>query len=158
MIVRNEKETDHRHVEELIRKAFYNLYVPGCTEHYLARVMRGHEDFIPELDLVLELDGRVIGSILYTKAKLSDAAGKEKEILTFGPVCIAPEYQRMGYAKEAVKGILEYAAEELEASRVILRIHTENQPSRNFAEQMGFHLSTQRLEKEPDVRLYVYDL
>ena len=69
MIVRNEKETDHRHVEELIRKAFYNLYVPGCTEHYLARVMRGHEDFIPELDLVLELDGRVIGSILYTKAK-----------------------------------------------------------------------------------------
>lgn len=80
MIVRNEKETDHRHVEELIRKAFYNLYVPGCTEHYLARVMRGHEDFIPELDLVLELDGRVIGSILYTKAKLSDAAGKEKEI------------------------------------------------------------------------------
>ena len=63
MIVRNEKETDHRHVEELIRKAFYNLYVPGCTEHYLARVMRGHEDFIPELDLVLELDGRVIGSI-----------------------------------------------------------------------------------------------
>ena len=57
MIVRNEKETDHRHVEELIRKAFYNLYVPGCTEHYLARVMRGHEDFIPELDLVLELDG-----------------------------------------------------------------------------------------------------
>ena len=53
MIVRNEKETDHRHVEELIRKAFYNLYVPGCTEHYLARVMRGHEDFIPELDLVL---------------------------------------------------------------------------------------------------------
>lgn len=60
--------------------------MPGCTEHYLARVMRGHEDFIPELDLVLELDGRVIGSILYTKAKLSDAAGKEKEILTFGPV------------------------------------------------------------------------
>ena len=58
MIVRNEKETDHRHVEELIRKAFYNLYVPGCTEHYLARVMRGHEDFIPELDLMLVLDGR----------------------------------------------------------------------------------------------------
>ena len=103
MLVRNEKETDHRHVEELIRKAFYNLYVPGCTEHYLARVMRGHEDFIPELDLVLELDGRVIGSILYTKAKLSDAAGKEKEILTFGPVCIAPEYQRMGYGRRLME-------------------------------------------------------
>lgn len=110
MIVRNEKETDHRHVEELIRKAFYNLYVPGCTEHYLARVMRGHEDFIPELDLVLELDGRVIGSILYTKAKLSDAAGKEKEILTFGPVCIAPEYQRMGYGRRLMETSFEKAA------------------------------------------------
>ena len=110
MIVRNEKETDHRHVEELIRKAFYNLYVPGCTEHYLARVMRGHEDFIPELDLVLELDGRVIGSILYTKAKLSDAAGKEKEILTFGPVCIAPEYQRMGYGRQLMETSFEKAA------------------------------------------------
>ncbi|MFQ8833633.1 MAG: GNAT family N-acetyltransferase [Ruthenibacterium lactatiformans] len=109
MIVRNEKETDHRHVEELIRKAFYNLYVPGCTEHYLARVMRGHEDFIPELDLVLELDGRVIGSILYTKAKLSDAAGKEKEILTFGPVCIAPEYQRMGSGRRLMETSFEKA-------------------------------------------------
>ena len=109
MIVRNEKETDHRHVEELIRKEFYNLYVPGCTEHYLARVMRGHEDFIPELDLVLELDGRVIGSILYTKAKLSDAAGKEKEILTFGPVCIAPEYQRMGYGRRLMETSFEKA-------------------------------------------------
>ena len=73
-------------------------------------------------------------------------------------MCIRDRYQRMGYAKEAVKGILEYEAEELEAQRVILRIHTENQPSRHVAEQMGFHLSTQRLEKEPDVRLYVYDL
>ena len=90
MIVRNEKETDHRHVEELIRKAFYNLYVPGCTEHYLARVMRG--------------------SILYTKAKLSDAAGKEKEILTFGPVCIAPEYQRMGYGRRLMETSFEKAA------------------------------------------------
>ena len=97
-------------MEELIRKAFYNLYVPGCTEHYLARVMRGHEDFIPELDLVLELDGRVIGSILYTKAKLSDAAGKEKEILTFGPVCIAPEYQRMGYGRRLMETSFEKAA------------------------------------------------
>ena len=71
---------------------------------------------------------------------------------------ISGRYQRMGYAKEAVKAILGYASEELEAPRVILLIHTENRPSRHFAEQMGFHLSTQRLDKEPDIRLYVYDL
>lgn len=94
MIIRNETRADRRAVEELIRRAFYNLYVPGCVEHYLAHVMREHEDFIPELDFVAELDGQIIGNIMYTKARLVDEGGAEKEILTFGPVCIAPEYQR----------------------------------------------------------------
>ena len=94
--IRNETEQDYRKVEEIIRKAFYNLYMPGCVEHYLVRLMREHEDFIPELDLVAELDGQVIGNIMYTRARLLDQDGEEKQILTFGPVCILPEYQRMG--------------------------------------------------------------
>lgn len=99
IIIRNESTSDYSTVEALTRKSFYNLYVPGCFEHYLVHIMRGHEDFIPELDFVLELDGQIIGNIMYTKATLTDEAGLEKEILTFGPVCIAPEYQRMGYGK-----------------------------------------------------------
>ncbi len=82
--IRNEEEKDYRAVEELTRKAFYNMYMPGCVEHYLVRVMRGHEDFIPELDFVAELDGKVIGNIMYTKSRLVDGQGEEKEILTFG--------------------------------------------------------------------------
>ena len=97
--IRNEMESDYKAVEDITRKAFYNMYVPGCSEHYLVHIMRQHEDFIPELDFVAELDGRVIGNIMYTKARLSDEAGEEKEILTFGPVSVAPEYQRMGYGK-----------------------------------------------------------
>lgn len=101
--IRNEQEIDYRKVEEITRKAFYNLYVPGCNEHYLVHVMRTHKDFIPELDFVLEKDGNIIGNIMYTKAKLVDEAGIEKEILTFGPVCILPEYQRMGYGKMLIE-------------------------------------------------------
>lgn len=97
--IRNEKETDYERVEEITRKSFWNLYVPGCNEHYLAHIMRSHKDFLRELDLVIEVDGQVIGNIMYTKAKLVDVSGKEKEILTFGPLCIMPEYQRMGYGK-----------------------------------------------------------
>ena len=89
-MIRNERESDYNEVERITREAFYNLYIPGCMEHYLVRVMRGHEDFVPELDLVLELDGQVIGNIMYTKAALTDETGTEKEILTFGPVSIAP--------------------------------------------------------------------
>ena len=97
--IRNEEETDYKMVEEITRKAFYNLYVPGGTEHYLVHIMRGHENFIPELDFVIELDGHVIGNVMYTKAKLVDETGTEKNILTFGPVCVAPEHQRRGYGK-----------------------------------------------------------
>ena len=52
IMIRNEKETDYSVVEEITRKAFYNIYVPGATEHYLVHIMRQHEDFIPELDLL----------------------------------------------------------------------------------------------------------
>lgn len=99
LTIRNETEADHKIVEDMTRKAFYNLYVPGCVEHYLVHIMRSHEDFIPELDFVAELDGQVIGNIMYTKAKLTDEQGTEKDILTFGPVSIAPEHQRKGYGK-----------------------------------------------------------
>lgn len=110
VIIRNEEEKDYLEVEAITRKAFYNLYIPGCVEHYLVHIMRQHKDFVPELDFVLELDGQVIGNIMYTKAMLTDETGKEKEILTFGPLCILPEYQRMGYSKKLLEYSFEKAA------------------------------------------------
>ncbi len=101
--IRNETEADYTRVEEITRKAFYNLYVPGCIEHYLVHIMRSHKDFIPELDFVMEKEKQIIGNIMYTKAKLVDKAGKEKQIVTFGPVCILPEYQRMSYGKKLIE-------------------------------------------------------
>ena len=109
--IRNEKETDYKLVEDITRKAFYNMYIPGCIEHYLVHIMRGHEDFIPELDFVLELDGKVIGNIMYTKAELTDEEGSKKEIVTFGPVSVLPEYQRNGYGKMLIEHSLNRAAE-----------------------------------------------
>lgn len=109
--IRNERESDYKIVEDITRKAFYNVYVPGCMEHYLVHIMRGHEDFIPELDFVIELDGQIVGNIMYTKAKLTDEAGTEKEILTFGPVSILPKYQRKGYGKMLIEHSLKRAAE-----------------------------------------------
>lgn len=109
--IRNETKRDYETVEEITRKAFYNIYIPGCVEHYLVHIMREHNDFISELDFVLELDGKVIGNIMYTKAKLVDEAGNEKKILTFGPVSILPEYQRKGFGKQ----LMEYSFKKAEA-------------------------------------------
>lgn len=101
--IRREEPADYQRVEDITRKAFWNLYVPGCDEHYLVHIMRSHEDFIPELALVMELDDQIIGNIMYTKATLIDEAGEEKDILTFGPLCVLPEHQRKGYGKLLVE-------------------------------------------------------
>ena len=68
MIIRNEKKEDYRTVEEMIKKAFWNLYVPGCTEHYFVHQVRKSRDYIPELDFVLEEDGKIIGQNVFVKS------------------------------------------------------------------------------------------
>lgn len=108
--IRAEQPDDYQQVENIIRASFYNVYVPGCYEHYLAHVIRPHEDFIPELDLVIEVNEQIVGNIMYTKAKLMDETGFEKEILTFGPVCILPEYQHRGYGKKLIEASFSRAA------------------------------------------------
>lgn len=109
MIIRNEKTDDYRVVEEMIKKTFWNLSVPGCNEHYFAHLLRNSEDFIPELDFVLEEDGKIIGHIIYVKAKLVAMDGTEKEILSFGPFTIHPDYQRKGYGRKLLEHSLEAA-------------------------------------------------
>ena len=98
MIV-NEAPENYAEVEKLIREAFWNLNMPGCSEHYLAHIMRSHEDFIPELDFVAKADGKLVGNVMYTKSKLIDETGKEKDILTFGPLAVLPQFQRQGHGK-----------------------------------------------------------
>jgi putative acetyltransferase len=100
--IRNETEKDFHEVEELTREAFWNLYFPGCNEHYLVRQMRNHPDFIKELDFVAEYNGKIIGNIMYTKAWLINENGQEMEILSFGPLSVLPEYQRKGVGSALV--------------------------------------------------------
>lgn len=94
--IRRENEDDHFLVESLAREAFWNLYYPGCDEHYLCHILRSHPDFIGELDYVAEVDGRLVGSIMYTKAELLGAEGEKVDIVSFGPLCVHPSYQRKG--------------------------------------------------------------
>ena len=75
LTIRNEEPRDYEIVERMTRNSFYNLYIPGCMEHYLVHIMREHKDFIPELDFVLELDNKVVGYIMYTRATLTDEKG-----------------------------------------------------------------------------------
>ena len=131
LIIRNEEKRDYAQVERITREAFWNLYVPGCAEHYLAHILREHEDFIPELDFVAELDGQVIGNVMYTKSTLIGGAGEKKEILTFGPLCILPGYQRRGYGKRLLERSFEKAVE-LGYEVIVIFGDPDNYVSRGF--------------------------
>ena len=109
LTIRLETEKDYRAVEELTREAFWNVYKPGADEHYYVHQMRKHPDFISELAFVLELDGKIVGNIMYTKAWLEDKNGNRKEILSFGPLCVAPEYQRQKLGKMLIEHSFEVA-------------------------------------------------
>jgi len=103
LIIRNENENDYRVVEEITREAFWNLYAPGCTEHYLVHQMRNHPDYLKELDFVAEYDGKIVGNILYTRAWLVAEPGEEMEIVSFGPISVLPEYQRKGIGSALIQ-------------------------------------------------------
>jgi putative acetyltransferase len=102
IIVRNEKEDDYPSVEEITREAFWNLYFPGCNEHYLVHQMRNHPDFIKEFDFVAEYDGKIVGNIMYTKAQLIDEQGFEEDIISFGPLSVLPGFQRKGIGSSLI--------------------------------------------------------
>lgn len=108
-IIRKETENDYRETENLAREAFWNLSKPGCDEHYFIHIMRDHEDFIPELDYVIELNGKVVANVMYCKAKLVDEQGSEKNIVTMGPLCVLPEFQRKGFGKALLEHTFEIA-------------------------------------------------
>lgn len=110
-IIRLERKEDHAKVENLVREAFWNVYRPGCLEHYVLHQMRDAEDFVPELNFVLEKDGEIIGQNVFVKAKITADDGREIPIMTMGPICIAPEYKRQGYGKILLDYSLEKAAE-----------------------------------------------
>ena len=110
IIIRRETEQDHRIVENLIRESFWNVYRPGCLEHYVIHRLRDDPAFVPELDLVMEGDGRIIGQNMFMRAEIRADDGRTIPIMTMGPICITPELKRRGYGKKLLDDSLERAA------------------------------------------------
>ena len=109
--IRPETESDDRAVENLTREAFWNVYRPGCMEHYVLHCFRTDPAFVPELDLVMELNGTLIGHIMYARSEIACSDGRALPIMTFGPISIAPEYKRQGYGKCLLDYSMEKAKE-----------------------------------------------
>ena len=109
LTIRNEKKEDHRKVENLIRESFWNVYRPGCLEHFVIHKLRDDDAFIPELDFVMELEGKLIGQNMFMKANIKADDGRDIPIMTMGPICIAPQLKRKGFGKILLDYSLERA-------------------------------------------------
>lgn len=110
-MIRNELTKDYREVENLTREAFWNLYFPGCDEHYLAHILRDDPYFIKELDFVKVIEEKIVGYIMYSKSWIETLDGFKYEILTFGPLAVLPEFQNMGVGRELLTFSMEKALE-----------------------------------------------
>ena len=108
--IRIEKKEEHREVENLVRESFWNVYRPGCLEHYVLNQLREDPDFIAELDLVMLEDGKLIGQNIFMKTVIKADNGRDIPIMTMGPICITPELKRKGYGKILLDYSLEKAA------------------------------------------------
>lgn len=109
ILIRRKKPEDYRAVENLTREAFFNVYRPGCTEHYVLHCFRHDPAFVPELDLLMELDGEPIGQVIYVRSHIDCDDGRVLPVMTFGPISIAPAYKRRGYGKRLLDDSMEKA-------------------------------------------------
>ena len=111
IIIRRETERDHRAVENLIRESFWNVYRPGCLEHFVIHRLRDDPAFVPELDLVMEKDGEIMGQNMFMRAVIRADNGRDVPIMTMGPICVDPAVKRRGFGKRLLDYSLEKAAE-----------------------------------------------
>lgn len=109
-IIRLEKKEDYRAVENLVRESFWNVYRPGCSEHYVIHVLRDDPAFVKELNFVMETDGRIIGQNMFMKTIIEADDGRTIPVLTMGPICIANDLKRKGYGKALLDYSLDKAA------------------------------------------------
>ena len=111
IIIRLEKKEEHREVENMVRETFWNVYRPGCLEHYVLNQLRDDPAFVRELDFVMEQDGKLIGQNMFMRAEIKADDGRAIPIMAMGPICITPELKRKGYGKTLLDFSLKKAQE-----------------------------------------------
>jgi predicted N-acetyltransferase YhbS len=151
--IRLEKKTDEAHVENLTRKAFwkaekYEKTGLGCDEHYLVHLIRQSEDYIPELNFIVEVEGEIVGNIMYTKARIVTNDEKTVPVILFGPLSVLPEYQKKGIGAALLNHSMA-AAQALGYGAILIYGHPSYYPRFGFQEAKNFNITTEGGENFP---------
>ena len=141
IVLRLERPEDYHVVEELTREAFWRCIRGFCDEHLLVHRIRKCPSFVPELDYVAEADGRIVGHIIYTKARIEEPSGKTHEVLTFGPLSVLPEFQNRGIGRALMMHTFE-EARKLGYRAVVIFGHPDYYPRIGFRRASEFGITT----------------
>ena len=153
-IIRPEKQEDYRKVENLIRESFWNIYRPGCSEHYVIHVLRNDPAFVQELDFVMEQDGKIIGQNMFMKTIINADDGRWIPVLTMGPICITPELKRQGYGKTLLDYCLDKAAE-LGFGAVLFQGNIDFYSKCGFDQARNFNIRYHDLPEDADSSFFL---
>lgn len=153
-IIRNEIQSDYHEVENLVREAFWNVYRPGCNEHFLLHILRNDPTYIKELDFVMIKDNKIIGQNVFAKAQLKTDENRVIEVLTMGPICIHPTYKRKGYGKQ----LLDYSltkAKQLGYKAVFIEGNIDFYKHSGFTYAKNFNIAYNDLPKDSDTSFFL---
>jgi predicted N-acetyltransferase YhbS len=145
LTIRLEQPKDYRAVEELTRAAFDNperieSSKIGCPmEHHMVHRLR-EKDGIMELNFVAEMNGRIVGHIIYSHAHILQSDGSKVSVLNFGPISVWPELQRTGIGGALMKHSLA-EAKKLGFGAVLFFGHPEYYPRFGFVEAKEFGIT-----------------
>ena len=154
IIIRLEEKSEYRRVENLVRDSFFNVYRPGCLEHYVLHQLRKDPAFVPELDFVMTLDGELIGQNMFMNAEIAADDGSRIPIMTMGPICITPELKRKGYGKILLDYSLE-KAKELGCGAICMEGNIAFYGKSGFKEASEFGIRYHGLEEGEDAPFFL---
>lgn len=156
--IRHEREAEQHEVENLVRESFWNVYRPGCLEHYVLHCLRDDEAFVPQLDYVMTIMTSgveaLIGQVVCMNAEIQTDSGARVPIMTFGPICIHPNYKRQGYGK----ALLDYTmakATEMGFGAVCIEGNIDFYGKSGFAYASSYGIRYHGLPEEADAPFFL---
>ncbi len=161
--IRNERKEDFREVENLVRDSFWNVYRPGCLEHYVLHQLRSQPGFIEELDFVMiieekdennQIKEKIIGQNVFVKANIASDDGRKLPILTMGPICIANDFKRQGLGKKLLDYCLE-KAKDYGAKAICFEGNIDFYGKSGFKEASDYGIRYHGLNEEDDTSFFL---
>jgi len=110
IVYRRAEEKDYPAIINLIRETYWNVYRPGCLDHYIVHLIHENKLSVPGMEYVAELDGEIVGHIVYTNAGIEQHPDLRR-LLYLSCISVKPELQRQGIGSTLMRMTLDKACQ-----------------------------------------------